>query len=85
MSELGIRLHIRLPIFQISERFDDAAFDMADDDQRVLPSFRLTFQDRTFRLAESVMIVIKNRGFDCALFIRSICRIQKLRSFAESR
>ena len=37
MSELGIRLHIKLPVLQISERFDDAAFDMADDDQRVLP------------------------------------------------
>ena len=77
MSELGIRLHIKLPVPQISERFDDTTSDTEDDDQMLLPWFGLTLQDCTFRRAESVMIVMKNHECKIAHFLLSLYTVFK--------
>lgn len=53
MSVFGIRLHFRLLSVQIFEWFDDTTSDMGDDDQRGLPSFRLSIQDGTFRRGDA--------------------------------
>lgn len=63
---------IRFPTPQIFERFDDTASDTADDDQRGLPSFRLSFQDGTFRRVKSVMnamSMMKNHEYTIAHFL----------------
>lgn len=70
---------IRHPVLQIFERFTDTAPDTADDDQRGLPSCRLSFQDGTFCRVKSVMNVMKNHEYTIAhFFVRSIYGIQKM-------
>ena len=59
MSALGIRLHIKRPVPQIFERFDDAAFDMADDDKMMLLALR-TRNVMVFNV--DFFIVVINRG-----------------------
>lgn len=60
---------IRHPVLQIFERFTDTAPDTADDDQRGLPSCRLSFQDGTFCRVKSVMNVMKNHEYTIAHFL----------------
>ena len=65
-------MHIILPSVQIFERFTDTASDMADDDQRGLPSFRLSLQNGTFRRVKSVMSVMKKHEYTIAHFLLSL-------------
>ena len=65
-------MHIRFPDLQIFERFTDTAPDTADDDQRGLPSCRLSFQHGTIRRVKSVMSVMKKHEYTIAHFLLSL-------------